>query len=297
MKAIAVVLLTAFALMSFLSGRECMAPVEQMQVKEQSEFKSFASSSSTFPNSTSPIGSRLNLSKRNTSAGLRTVFSGNIECKVGEGNGLALAAEVNGTRRRLQMQPLACQEKLDYLDDIFDKRRDARRRCTGPFVGMNMAKPRVRKEAAKFLFDLYEPEATCFSDERFGQSIEFDRYQAFGDGPKFLCGVDLVAEESQKLGDCLVYSVGSNNQIDFEVSVYRYIPKCEIHTFDPTLPKNSFVGSTYSTFHPWGLGSEGQISSMKRGGEVVTFETKSLLSIKEALGHKGRKIDILKIGA
>ena len=42
-------------------------------------------------------------------------------------------------------------------------------------------------------FDIYEPEATCLSEERFGSDT---RYHAFGDGPKFICGVDFIAHQT-----------------------------------------------------------------------------------------------------
>ena len=74
---------------------------------------------------------------------------------------------------------------------------------------------------------MYEPKALCITDERFG-SIE--RYRAFGDGmyyyaclflcakytyinyllchhigPKFICGVDVLAAKSNSTSDrCLV---------------------------------------------------------------------------------------------
>jgi hypothetical protein len=40
--------------------------------------------------------------------------------------------------------------------------------------------------------DLFEPEATCISEERFGQGRNTSRYNAFGDGPKFVCGLDSI---------------------------------------------------------------------------------------------------------
>jgi hypothetical protein len=154
-------------------------------------------------------------------------------------------------------------------------RRDARRTST------KIARDKIE------LFDLYEPEAICFSDERFGQGKTGSRYQAFGDGPKFVCGVDLIAS---KKGDCLVYSVGSYNHIDFEVSVKQYLD-CETHTFDPTI--TTFVGDEFATFHPWGLGNDGK----KGRADGLQFTAMSLETIYSKLGHKEkkRKIDILKI--
>lgn len=61
-----------------------------------------------------------------------------------------------------------CNERLDELDRTFDKRRNARIELIG-----------VDHEPPLSMYDLYEPEAVCFSDERFGSE---KRYTAFGDG-------------------------------------------------------------------------------------------------------------------
>ncbi|KAL3935350.1 MAG: hypothetical protein SGARI_003014 [Bacillariaceae sp.] len=142
------------------------------------------------------------------------------------------------------------------------------------------------------IFDLFEPEAVCLAEERFGGTSE-QRFVAFGDGPKFVCGVDYLRESYQaKKEDCLVYSIGSNNNILFERAVKQHIG-CEIHTFDPTLQK-PFIGGEYATFHPWGLGKDGETIKVKKP-TPMSFTTRSLESIMTELGHTQRKIDIFKI--
>ena len=149
----------------------------------------------------------------------------------------------------------------------------------------------------KHYMDLYEPEAVCFTDERFGltKTIEVNlkeryareqRYDAFGDGPKFLCGIDLISSSASKSKDkkCLVYSVGSKNNVDFEMAVHKFIG-CETHTFDPTV--KTFVGDEYATFHKWGLGLD--------GSKWKDYQMKSFETIINDLGHQNRTIDILKI--
>jgi len=144
-------------------------------------------------------------------------------------------------------------------------------------------------------FDIYEPEATCFDEERFGSEI---RYHAYGDGPKFICGVNFIAKKAATAGgyhhgrdkNCLVYSVGSNNQVDFEKAAHKFLNGCEIHTFDPTLSK-PFIGGEYATFHPWGLGEDGITSSFKN----KTWVAKSFQTVMRELGHTNRTIDIIKI--
>jgi hypothetical protein len=61
---------------------------------------------------------------------------------------------------------------------------------------------------------------------------------------------------------------------------------CEIHTFDPTVASDTFIGHNISTFHEWGLGEDGS-----NAGPAY----KSAATVIRELGHSGRTIDILKI--
>ena len=175
----------------------------------------------------------------------------------------------------------SCEAILDVLDEEYNERRENRHKKKRGWSG------------EKVMFDLYEPEATCFREERFGSESE-ERFDAYGDGPKFLCGVDLIAAKAndENADGCLVYSVGSNNDVQFERAVHTHMG-CEIHTFDPTLNK-PFVGDMYSTFHPWGLGTdggkEGRAASKKDNWIRKSFET-----VMKDLGHLNRTIDILKV--
>jgi hypothetical protein len=178
----------------------------------------------------------------------------------------------------------SCQNRLNALDAFSDARRAARWETVQKTKGASNIK-------AKLVFDVFEPEAVCLTEERFG-GLYSERFFAFGDGPKFVCAVDYLRESyKNQSGDCLVYSVGSNNNIMFEKAVKSHIG-CEIHTFDPTL-QNPFVGGAYATFHPWGVGKEGQQVQLPKLN--VTFITQSVESIVKQLGHSGRKIDIFKI--
>ena len=190
--------------------------------------------------------------------------------------GMQLEKQVDSKMRPHTTTP-SCNEKvLDQLDEVFDKKRSERVAVMDTRLGDHLS------------FDIYEPEATCFSEERFGSET---RYSAFGDGPKFICGVDFIAHQTAHLGkDCLVYSVGSNNNIAFEKAVYTIMKGCEIHTFDPTLNK-PFVGDEYATFHPWGLGEDGVVA--KQRGK--SWEGKSFETVFRELGHENRTIDVLKI--
>jgi hypothetical protein len=168
---------------------------------------------------------------------------------------------------------------LDQLDEIFDKKRLERVTMMNTSLGDSLS------------FDIYEPEATCISEERFGSDRSTIRYNAFGDGPKFICGVDFIAQQTAHHGkNCLVYSVGSANRIGFERAVHTFMKGCEIHTFDPTL-KSEFVGKEFSTFHPWGLGIDG----VKGWGRGKSWEGKSFETVFKELAHENRTVDILKI--
>lgn len=188
-----------------------------------------------------------------------------------------------------------CQSKLDSLDHTWDLRRDARRKATAgrtlPYVP-----PNVHWQSPA-VFDFFEPEAVCMDDERFG-SISEERYMSFGDGPKFVCGVDRIIEKAKANKDCLIYSVGSNNEIDFEVAVANIMGagNCEVHTFDPTVHSDTFVGHHVAKFHEWGFGKDGleKVINHRRG--KFNFTEMSLVTAMKKLDHYGkRKIDIFKI--
>ncbi|KAL7530585.1 hypothetical protein ACHAWF_003438 [Thalassiosira exigua] len=172
-----------------------------------------------------------------------------------------------------------CIQTLDALDRQFNQRRLARQeaQCSQRYARNNMRVTRW--------FDPFEPEATCFTEERLGSD---KRYQAYGDGPKFVCGVDVLAKNSRSHAGCLVYSIGSRNDISFEKSIY-HLTGCETHTFDPTV--GNFVGKKYSTFHPWGLGRAGENAEFRN----YKWVAKSLEGMMFELGHENRTIDVLKI--
>jgi hypothetical protein len=202
-----------------------------------------------------------------------------------------------------------CLSKLNELDQTYDSRRSIRKAIVAkadkqaknvyellwkPASRPTTPERKIRDQALEkvVLFDLWEPEAVCFTEERFGGDSD-ERYNAFGDGPKFVCGVDLIRSKPS----CLVYSIGSNNNILFEKAIKNQID-CETHTFDPTLSA-PFKGGEYASFHPWGLGVDGEkVSFIKKGSLVnrtLSFETMSLQHIMKKLHHKKRKIDIFKI--
>uniref|UniRef100_A0A7S1T979 Methyltransferase domain-containing protein n=1 Tax=Compsopogon caeruleus TaxID=31354 RepID=A0A7S1T979_9RHOD len=117
----------------------------------------------------------------------------------------------------------------------------------------------------------YEPNFSCQFERRLGN---------IGDGGKWVCDVHRIPTLETR---CLVYSIGSNNHFEFEISVHEALPNCEIHTFDHTVaaPKPpSFVH-----FHSIGLGA------------TDSDKLLSFASIRKMLGHdaSNSSIEILKI--
>ena len=167
-----------------------------------------------------------------------------------------------------------CQDMLDQWEIKFDQRRQVRLDYANEMRSQRMIK--------NYRFDPFEAEFHCLPEERFG---ELSRYYAIGDGPKFVCGIDFIEKKN-----CLVYSIGSRNQIQFEQAVHTFLG-CETHTFDPTLTE-VFKGGSYATFHPWGLGLDNGTQTLLSGQHFVTM---SLATIMKELGHEGRTLDILKI--
>lgn len=133
-------------------------------------------------------------------------------------------------------------------------------------------------------FDLYEPEWHCEDERRFG-----DKLFSFGDGPKFVCGRKVL----QKSDNCIVYSIGSYYDFQFEYAVNRLAPQCEIHTFDGTMdiistPLPEGLERKNIFFHNWNLGPE-------CGQSEGTHQTKCFEEILKLLGHSGKTISWLKI--
>eukprot|EP00931_Biecheleriopsis_adriatica_P073350 TRINITY_DN47653_c0_g1_i1.p1 TRINITY_DN47653_c0_g1~~TRINITY_DN47653_c0_g1_i1.p1 ORF type:complete len:318 (-),score=61.03 TRINITY_DN47653_c0_g1_i1:34-987(-) len=144
-------------------------------------------------------------------------------------------------------------------------------------------------QAPVFWQDHFEPTFHCDLAERIGN---------VGDGGKWICNPASIRQQVKEGGSCLVYSVGSNGQFDFEVGVVHDIsPDCEIHIFDPSPPGT--VAERYyadrgdhipkqATYHQLAIGVDG--ADLGLG-----VPTKSISTIVKELGHEGRWIDIFKI--
>ncbi len=100
-------------------------------------------------------------------------------------------------------------------------------------------------------------------------------------GPTFICGLDVIALKANSSEGCLVYSVGSNIDISFEVGIKKNMG-CETLAFDPAL-NVSFVegdgGRLYTD-----LSTEGE--GMVGGASIETM--------LHELRHQNRTIDVMR---
>eukprot|EP01041_Mallomonas_annulata_P010627 gene10627-22184_t len=117
----------------------------------------------------------------------------------------------------------------------------------------------------------YEPTWSCGLERRLGQR---------SDGGKWICDPHRIDKN-----DCLVYSIGSNNQFDFEEAIHEHIPTCEIHTFDPY--NEGISKPPYVTYHRIGIYGN---RTMHKGMRLETFHY-----FTKKLNHTMRTIDILKM--
>lgn len=123
----------------------------------------------------------------------------------------------------------------------------------------------------------HEPSFHCEFERRVGQT---------GDGGKWMCDPQVLANRVKAGEPCLVYSVGSHGEFGFESALKSDISdKCEVHIFDPgDYEKQTPEGMHY---HSYALGTKGQ--------EVQGKPAKTMPQIVQDLGHGGRRIDVFKI--
>lgn len=170
---------------------------------------------------------------------------------------------------------IAYDESLQFFDDIPAKEWDLLKQKVHD-IQPNTCPTCVGGLASNAWYqNNYEPEFNCRHEKRIGK---------LGDGGKWICDPHRLAKEI----DCLVYSVGSNNDFSFEQAVKDNIGQhCEIHTFDPAdyAREAKKVGSTY---HQWGIDGTSH-------GDQKQQIFKTLKQTVEELGHANRTIDLFKI--
>lgn len=156
-------------------------------------------------------------------------------------------------------------------------------------VEMNDPKKWMRDDGPAWYMFSFNPDFTCLHERRVG---------GMSDGSKWVCDphrIMAVSNERRKKGEngCLIYSIGSNGNFDFEQAMLEATNKhgrvndepCEVHIFDP---KNyGEVTPNGMHFHHWGIkGSSNQ---------NIGPNFKSLQETVNSLGHHGKVIDIFKI--
>jgi Methyltransferase domain len=128
----------------------------------------------------------------------------------------------------------------------------------------------------KPIFSVVHPYYACTQSFRKSPSVT-----AAKDGGKWICGLERLAQQSA----CIVYSIGSKGQYDFENAVAAMAPNCKIFTFDCTF-KPSTVPPAVTAYYSWCLDVENRLVDH-------LGETRTLQNLSTTLGHK--HIDLLKI--
>mmetsp|Transcript_8113 Transcript_8113/g.11683 ORF Transcript_8113/g.11683 Transcript_8113/m.11683 type:complete len:361 (+) Transcript_8113:63-1145(+) len=198
---------------------------------------------------------------------------------------------------------LAAKESLGFFLDIPEEtwnRHKQRFQFTQPNY-MQKALERTSRHSNHFWAGNFEPEFTCPHEFRLGK---------LGDGGKWACDPHRILSDTGRSGvghdahnpwkdnenntnSCLVYSVGSNGNFDFEVEVLNHVsPNCEIHTFDMKEKgrNKNFTQEAAKlpgvTFHHIGLGPAKPPHQMhfKSFGEIISH-----------LKHENRIVDLMKI--
>ena len=141
---------------------------------------------------------------------------------------------------------VAKRESLGFFDDIpsrtWDRMREKVQEMSPNFnefflpyqEGRPKHYDRVKKPG-NFYQNNYEPDFVCQHERRIGK---------LGDGGKWICDPHRIRDQE----DCLVYSVGSNDDFSFEQSVLNEIGHhCEIHTVSVSL--HGLISTKYSRLH------------------------------------------------
>ena len=204
---------------------------------------------------------------------------------------------------------LAREESMGFFQDVTSQDWERLRSIT--LNRTNVADGRTR-HAQTFYQNNWDPDFSCRHDTKVGGS---------GDGTKWVCDPPRIADQARaRLAEngggtlgrnngtavpgCLVYSIGSQGNFQFETGVSDSVGPgvCEIHTFDfgdyaKKVPPGSGIH-----YHSWGLKPSYETNFEVWGNPRNLYQknvgTKKFLTLKdtmEELGHVGRPIDIFKI--
>jgi hypothetical protein len=120
---------------------------------------------------------------------------------------------------------LASEQSFGFFDDIDStswKMHQERVRTEPLFMRPSSPGLRGKQTSENWLMGNVDPVFTCPHLRRVGGR---------GDGPKWVCDPHRL----KKKQDCLVYSIGSKGEYNFEDALVATLGKrhCEIHVFDP----------------------------------------------------------------
>ncbi|KAI8918151.1 hypothetical protein PhCBS80983_g01955 [Powellomyces hirtus] len=118
------------------------------------------------------------------------------------------------------------------------------------------------------IFDLFQPTYECNAMDL----IRIGAPSKVLDTGKWIC-TDKLDFGSGAEKKCTIFSLGSNNQFDFEHDIHVLFPQCQIHTFDCT----GDWSNPATTFHKTCIGGKDEVDSQGR-----TF--KRLATIRKELG-------------
>jgi hypothetical protein len=114
------------------------------------------------------------------------------------------------------------------------------------------------------------------------------------DTSKIVCGLEELNKEATiKTDTCIVYSIGGNNQWEFELDILSRTT-CDVHTFDCTGPRSRFQvpNNPRLHFHHACLSAYPELVGEPRPG-FMRGQIWTLLKMQQRLGHK--RIDLLKV--
>ena len=179
---------------------------------------------------------------------------------------------------------LAKRQSLGFFDDISTahwKRLQEKVNDMSPnFVEWLMRK-KEGQEWWWFWQGHYEPDFVCQHERRLGMEA---------DGGKWICDPHRITNKVKAGGNCLIYSIGSNNEFSFEQAMHEHIHKdCDIHIFDfGNYAEGAKKAGGKLAYHQQGLSAT---DSSGKNGDVF----KSLDTVFKELGHQNTVIDIFKI--
>lgn len=110
----------------------------------------------------------------------------------------------------------------DWLNNMIEREHNVVKNSYGPGWRQDLPMPHTHKR-----FDAFQAMGSCEMTCIGGECRQ--------DTSKQVCGVD----EGTMQAPCVVYSIGGNNQWEFELDVLKRTP-CEVHTFDCTGSRKRF---------------------------------------------------------